>query len=96
MSFQLVRASDTDMAVWHTQHGHIYVFQVAASADALIPVLVRAAPDAAEPANGFAEDALRFATGEAEARRMIKPARGQSAGGEPVSAERPKALSRRP
>jgi hypothetical protein len=71
VSFQLVRASDSDIAVWETEQGHIYVFAVSPHRDVLMPQLVRAAPDATEPAERFTEEALRFATQEAESRKIL-------------------------
>ena len=71
MTFQLVRASDEDIAVWHTDHGHIYSFTVCAETDSLTRRFMRDAPDATAPAADFAEDALRFATEEARVRQLI-------------------------
>ena len=71
MTFQLVRASDEDIAVWHTEHGHIYGFTVCAETDSLTHRFMRDAPDATAPAADFAEDALRFATEEARVRQLI-------------------------
>ena len=62
------------VAVWQTEHGHIYVFEVAPGRDALLPLAVRGAPDAAEPAERFADEALRYATREAVIRDMIATA----------------------
>lgn len=76
MTFQLVRASDDDIAVWQTEHGHIYGFTVCPDTDSLIQRFMRDAPDATEPAQCFAEAALRFATDEARARQLIgRPAK---------------------
>lgn len=80
MSFQLVRASDTDIAVWQTEHGHIYVFHPAPRRDILLPLVVRGAPDAAEPAERFADEALRYATREAEVRGMLATVPGGARG----------------
>ena len=71
MTFQLVRASDEDIAVWHTDHGHIYAFMVCPETDSLSQRFMRDAPDATVPAADFAEDALRFATEEARVRQLI-------------------------
>ena len=71
MTFQLVRASDESIAVWHTDHGHIYGFIVCRETDSLTQRFMRDAPDATAPAADFAEDALRFATEEARARQLI-------------------------
>ena len=76
MTFQLVRANDDDIAVWQTEHGHIYGFTVCAKTDSLTQRFMREAPDAAEPAQHFADEALRFATDEARARQLIgRPAK---------------------
>ena len=71
VTFQLVRASDDDIAVWQTEHGHIYGFAVCVDTDSLKPRFMRDAPDATEPAAAFAEGALQFATAEARARQLI-------------------------
>lgn len=71
MTFQLVRASDDDIAVWQTEHGHIYGFTACPETDTLQPRFMRDAPDATEPAERFAEEALRFATEEARTRQII-------------------------
>lgn len=71
MTFQLVRASDDGIAVWQTEHGHIYVYAACGDTDGLTQVVMREAPDASEPAASFAAEALRFATQEARARDII-------------------------
>lgn len=71
VTFQLVRASDDDIAVWQTEHGHIYGFTVCTDTDSLIQRFMRDAPDALEPAQAFAEAALAFATVEARNRQLI-------------------------
>ena len=71
VTFQLVRASDDDIAVWQTEHGHIYGFAICTDTDSLKPRFMRDAPDATEPAGNFAEGALQFATEEARARQLI-------------------------
>lgn len=69
--FQLVRASDDEIAVWQTEQGHIYGFTVCAATDSLTQRFMRDAPDATVPARDFADEALRFATDEARARQLI-------------------------
>ena len=71
MTFQLVRASDDDIAVWQTEHGHIYGFTACPDTYTLKHRFTREAPDATEPAERFAEESLRFATGEARTRQII-------------------------
>ncbi|MCW6507879.1 hypothetical protein [Lichenifustis flavocetrariae] len=72
MSFQLVRASDTGIAVWETEQGHVFVFEVSPEADGLTLIHTRAAPDATRPVAEFAADALAFATVEARSRLLIR------------------------
>ena len=71
MTFQLVRASDEGIVVWHTDHGHIYGFTVCTETDSLKPRFMRDAPDVIVPAADFAAEALRFATEEARVRQLI-------------------------
>ncbi len=82
MSFQLVRASDDEIVIWHVDHGHIFVFQIPPGAQVLGPAIVRDVPDAAERAETFREAALQFATDEARSRKLLaaapKPGRRRS------------------
>ena len=71
MAFQLVRAGDTEIAVWNVEHGHIFVFQIPERADALLPGPIRDVPNAAERAEGLQAEALSFATHEARKRRLL-------------------------
>lgn len=71
MTFQLVRASDDEIAVWQTEHGHIYGFTACPDTNTLKLRFMRDAPEAAQPAQSFAAEALRFATAEARARLII-------------------------
>ncbi|MDX7953873.1 hypothetical protein P7D22_22210 [Lichenihabitans sp. Uapishka_5] len=71
MTFQLVRASDDEIAVWQTEHGHIYGYGVCAKTDSLTPRFMRDAPDAVVPARDFIDAALAYATREAQARQLI-------------------------
>ena len=71
MSFQLVRASDTDIAVWNVENGHIFVFQIPEGGSALIPGPTRDAPDAERDAASLKDEALRFATAEARSRSLL-------------------------
>lgn len=71
MSFQLVRAGETEIAVWHVEHGHIYTFRVEPTADSLVPGPFRNAPDAEQQAPAFEREALTFATDEARKRHLI-------------------------
>ncbi len=71
MDFQLVRASDNEIAIWETNHGHIFVYEIQRAAQSLREVVCREAPDAAEAAAGMKDAACRFATGEAQARRLF-------------------------
>ncbi len=82
MTFQLVRATDDRIAIWQTEHGHIYVYAVSAETDDLRQLAMRDAPDATEPAATFADQALAFATEEARARQLIGRSvkRGRKAG----------------
>ena len=71
MGFQLVRAGETEIAVWQIEHGHIYTFRVEPEADTLVPGPFRNAPDAEQQAPAFEKEALVFATGEARKRHLI-------------------------
>lgn len=71
MSFQLVRASDAEIVVWHVDHGHIFVFEIPGRGAALRPGPIHDVPGAAETAGSVAEAALRFATEEARSRQLI-------------------------
>ena len=71
MSFQLVRAGETEIAVWQVEHGHIYTFHVAREAEVLVPGPFRNAPDAEQQAPAFEREALVFATDEARKRNLI-------------------------
>ena len=73
MNFQLVRASDTEIAIWNTDHGHIFVYEVAAGARALRPAFCREVPDAALDAASMTAEALGFATEEARLRKLLAP-----------------------
>ena len=71
MSFQLVRAGETEIAVWQVEHGHIYTFRVEATGDVLTPGPFRNAPDAEQQAPAFEREAFLFATDEARKRHLI-------------------------
>jgi hypothetical protein len=71
MGFQLVRAGDSEIAVWQVEHGHVYTFNIPANGKALVPGPFRNAPDAEQQAPAFEREALRFATDEARKRHLI-------------------------
>ena len=71
MAFQLVRAGDTEIAVWQVEHGHIYTFRIPPNGKALVPGPFRNAPDAEQQAPAFEKEALRFATEEARKRNLL-------------------------
>lgn len=81
MTFQLVRADEDSIAVWHTDFGHIYVFAITPDRRGLRPITARTAPDATEPAERFADEALCFATEEARVRQLVStPVKTKHAG----------------
>lgn len=71
MSFQLVHASDSEIVVWHVDHGHIFVFEIPSRDAALHAGPIHEVADAVESADAVADAALRFATEEARARQLI-------------------------
>ena len=71
MDFQLVRASDDEIVIWHTVHGHIYVYGIEPRAARLTARSSRSVPDAELDAATFNDDALAFATGEARKRHLL-------------------------
>ena len=71
MAFQLVRAGETEIAVWQVEHGHIYTFRIQPGGSSLVPGPFRNAPDAEQQAPAFEKEALRFATEEARKRRLL-------------------------
>ena len=71
MSFQLVRASDSEIVVWHVDHGHIFVFQIPPGGSSLLPGPSHEIAGAAESAEAVRDGALRFATEEARKRDLI-------------------------
>ena len=72
MSFQLVRAEDTEIAVWNVEYGHIFTFSIPAKARELVPGPIRDVPGADEGATTLKDAALRFATAEARSRQLIR------------------------
>ena len=71
MNFQLVRASDDEIAIWNTDHGHIFVYGIAPRARELTPIHCRDIPDAEVRAASMADEACRFATEEARVRKLL-------------------------
>ena len=71
MSFQLVRASENEIIIWHTEHGHVYGYVVASGAKALDRLFCREVADATEKAEDFGEEAMRFAVAEARSRKLL-------------------------
>ncbi len=71
MEFQLVRAGDTEIAVWQVEHGHIYTFRIKPGSSTLMPGPFRNAPDAEQQAPAFEKQALIFATEEARKRHLL-------------------------
>ncbi len=71
MNFQLVRASDTEIAIWNTDHGHIFVYAIEPRASALTPAYVRDIPGAERDAASMTDEACRFATREARVRKLL-------------------------
>ena len=71
MGFQLVRAGETEIAVWQIEHGHIYSFNIPPGAKDLVAGPFRNAPDAEQQAPAFEREALRFATDEARRRNLL-------------------------
>ena len=72
MGFQLVRASDNEIIVWHTEHGHIYLFEIPPDARELTACWYRDIPEAAQDAESLKGDALAYATQEARSRRYSR------------------------
>jgi hypothetical protein len=71
VDFQLVRAGDTEIAVWQIEHGHIYTFRIQPGNPSLVPGPFRNAPDAEQQAPAFEKQALVFATEEARKRHLL-------------------------
>ena len=71
MNFQLVRASDTEIAIWNTDHGHIFLYSIEPNARELTHRFTRDIPDAEQDAASMTDEARRFATGEARSRRLL-------------------------
>ena len=70
MTFQLVQATETEITVWHTEHGHIFTFLIDPPRD-VVHRWSRDVPEAVERADAVRDAAHRFAEGEARARRLI-------------------------
>ena len=71
MNFQLVRASDNEIAIWNTDHGHIFVYSIEHGARELRPVYRKDIPDAELSADSMTVEAHSFATEEARSRRLL-------------------------
>ncbi len=71
MNFQLVRASDTEIAIWNTDHGHIFIYGIEPRARELTQLYYKNIPDAEQDAVSMTDEALRFATEEARSRQLL-------------------------
>ena len=71
MNFQLVRATDNEIAIWNTDHGHIFVYAIEPGARELTAVLCKDVPDAEQRAELMMDQALSFATEQARSRRLL-------------------------
>ena len=71
MNFQLVRASDDEIAIWNTDHGRIFVYAIEPRASVLTPAYHRDSPDAEQDAASMQDEAYRFATEEARVRKLL-------------------------
>ena len=72
MGFQLVKASDNEIVVWHTEHGHIYIFEIPPEGSELTARWHKDIPDAACDAESLKAEALTYATEQARTRQYLK------------------------
>jgi hypothetical protein len=71
VDFQLVRASDNEIVVWNTVHGHIYLYRIEPKARQLTVGPFRNIAEAELDAASLKNEALVFATEEARKRRLL-------------------------
>ncbi|WP_131118323.1 hypothetical protein [Lichenihabitans psoromatis] len=71
MSFQLVRATDDEIVVWHTEHGHIYLYEIPPKARDLTMRWFKNIPDATQDAESLKSEAQIYATEQSRIRRLI-------------------------
>ncbi len=71
MNFQLVRASDNEIAIWNTDHGHVFIYAIEPHARELTDVHCRDIPGAEVDAASMKDEAYRFATAEARSRKLL-------------------------
>jgi hypothetical protein len=69
--FQLVLATDDQISVWHTDHGHIYVFEIDPKARGLVTGWCKDIAEAPVRAETLRDEARLFAEAEARSRRLI-------------------------
>jgi hypothetical protein len=71
VSFQLVSASDDEIIIWHTEHGHIYFYVIEPKAHDLKIRWCRNIPEATQDAESLQQDAYVFATEQARIRHLL-------------------------